>query len=101
MLFLLSQDGGDTDSEEETSRLSEIETALRENDSAFRQEEEDRAAKEVKADTPEWHQLHMATETIRVPEILFQVKLVDREFNDDLKLPRREDIFSPTRRNTR
>ena len=63
------QDAGDSDSEEEQLRLAEFESILRENDPDFVTFEED----EVARDSPEWHQIHLATERIRVPEILFQV----------------------------
>ena len=31
-------------------------------------------ADNVSQDSPEWYQIHLATERIRIPEILFQVK---------------------------
>ena len=63
------QDGGDSDSEEEQERLAEYETVLKEHDPTFSLPEDD----EVSHDSVEWYQLHLATERIRTPEILFQV----------------------------
>ena len=64
------QDQGDSDSEEEQIQLSEYERILRENDPDFRTSDDE----EIPQDSPQWYQLHLATERIKVPEILFQVK---------------------------
>ena len=69
------QDAGDSDSEDEQAKLSEFESALKEHDAAFAAEMADQeAAAGVCRDSPEWHQIHLATERIRVAEILFQVR---------------------------
>ena len=64
----ISKEGGDSDSEEEALRCSEYEAVLREHC--------DLQDEEVGRDNPEWHQIHLATETVRVPEILFQPSLL-------------------------
>ena len=61
---------GDSDSEEEQERLTEYESVLKEHDPSFSLPEDE----EVSHDSVEWYQLHLATERIRTPEILFQVK---------------------------
>merc|ERR1712227_331395 len=66
----ISMDGGDSDSEEENLRSAEYEAILKEHDP-----EDD----EVDRDNPEWHQIHLATETIRAPEILFQPSIVGHD----------------------
>eukprot|EP00090_Calanus_glacialis_P030781 TRINITY_DN5000_c0_g1_i1.p1 TRINITY_DN5000_c0_g1~~TRINITY_DN5000_c0_g1_i1.p1 ORF type:complete len:706 (+),score=170.20 TRINITY_DN5000_c0_g1_i1:31-2118(+) len=66
----ISKDGGDSDSEEEALRCAEYEAVLREHDP---QDEE------VGRDNPEWHQIHLATETIRTPEIIFQPSMIGHE----------------------
>ena len=66
---IIRKDQGESDSEEEQVRLAELDTLLKENDPEFRLPEDD----EIRHDSPEWYQLHLATETIRTPEILFQV----------------------------
>jgi len=66
----ISKDGGDSDSEEEALRCAEYEAVLKEHDP---QDEE------VGRDNPEWHQIHLATETIRAPEIIFQPSMIGHE----------------------
>ena len=44
----------------------------RENDPDFDKEDED----EISRDSPEWYQIHIATEQIKVPEIYFQPSIV-------------------------
>ena len=51
--------------------MTEYEAALKEHDPSFGSSSEH----EIKHDSAEWYQLHLATERIRVPEILFQVKI--------------------------
>ena len=63
------QDDGMSDSEEEQEKLTEFEAVLKENDPNFGTNSEH----EIAQDSFEWYQLHLATERIRVPEILFQV----------------------------
>ena len=65
------QDTGDSDSEAEQERLAEYEAALKENAPDFVLDPDQELA--VSQDSPEWYQLHLATERIRIPEILFQV----------------------------
>ena len=67
----IRKDTGDSDSEEEQEKLAEFESILREND-LLDQEIED----EISRDSPEWYQLHLSTERIRVPEIFFQPSIV-------------------------
>jgi hypothetical protein len=66
------QDTGDSDSESEQERLAEYDAVLKENapDFALDGNEDDQ---EVEQDSPEWYQLHLATERIKTPEVLFQV----------------------------
>ena len=66
----ISKDGGDSDSEEEGLRCAEYEAVLREHDP---QDEE------VGRDNPEWHQIHLATEIIRTPEVIFQPSMVGHD----------------------
>ena len=63
----ISKEGGDSDSEEEGLRAAEYEAVLKEHEP---QEEE------VGKDSPEWHQVHLATEKIRAPELLFQPSMI-------------------------
>ena len=49
--------------------MTEYESVLKENDPNFGLNSE----QEIAHDSFEWYQLHLATERIRVPEILFQV----------------------------
>ena len=63
----ISKEGGDSDSEEEGLRAAEYEAVLKEHEP---QEEE------VGKDSPEWHQVHLATEIIRAPELLFQPSMI-------------------------
>eukprot|EP00095_Tigriopus_kingsejongensis_P010207 snap_masked-scaffold704_size109063-processed-gene-0.8 protein:Tk10207 transcript:snap_masked-scaffold704_size109063-processed-gene-0.8-mRNA-1 annotation:"actin-related protein 5" len=71
----ISKDAGESDSEEEQDKLLEYETILKENDPSFVAEGED----EVSHDSKEWYQLHIATERIRIPEILFQPSIVGHD----------------------
>ena len=66
------QDTGDSDSEAEQERLAEYEAALKENAPDYVLDPDEQLA--VSQDSPEWYQLHLATERIRIPEILFQVR---------------------------
>ena len=67
------QDTGDSDSEAEQERLAEYEAALKENAPDYVLDPDEQLA--VSQDSPEWYQLHLATERIRIPEILFQVSV--------------------------
>ena len=58
-----------SDSEEEQEKLTKFEAVLKENDPNFGTNSE----QEIAHDSFEWYQLHLATERIRVLEILFQV----------------------------
>ena len=65
----MSQDAGDSDSEEEQVKLMEYENTIKEHDPDFILQEDN----EVNHQSKEWYQLHLSTEMIRVPEVLFQV----------------------------
>lgn len=69
----IRKDQGDSDSEEEQEKLAEYEAVLREHDPNF---ENDEDKEEISRDSPEWYQLHLATEQIRVPEIYFQPSII-------------------------
>lgn len=69
----IRRDQGDSDSEEEQEKLAEYETVLREHDPQFENEDE---KDEISRDSPEWYQLHLAMERIRVPEIYFQPSII-------------------------
>ncbi len=74
-MIVITQDGGDTDSDEESARLADLDARLREHDEGFAAEEEEgEDGGAARDDSPRWHQIHLDTERIRVPEILFQVK---------------------------
>ena len=66
----ISVEGGDSDSEEENLRSAEYEAILKEHDP-----QDD----EVGRENPEWHQIHLAAETIRTPEILFQPSIIGHD----------------------
>ncbi len=70
----LLQDDGDSDSESEQERLAEYESVLRENAPDFALDA-DGGGDGLDHDTPEWYQLHLAAERIKIPEILFQVHI--------------------------
>jgi len=70
----ISKEVGDSDSEEEGLKAAEFEEVLREHDPNY-----DRKDDEVERDSPEWHQVHMATERIRIPEILFQPSIIGHD----------------------
>ena len=72
----IRKDTGDSDSEEEQEKLAEFETILRENDPNFENMDEN---EDISRDSPEWYQLHLSTERIRVPEIFFQPSIVGCE----------------------
>lgn len=74
---VINKDHGDSDSEEEQERLTQFEDILKEHDpnhSVLDGEEG-----EIKRDQPEWHQLHLSTEQIKVPEILFQPSILGHD----------------------
>ena len=66
----ISVDGGDSDSEEENLQCAEYESIIKEHDPQ---------SDEVDRDHPEWHQIHLATEQIKTPEILFQPSIVGHD----------------------
>ena len=68
-----------TDSEEEQTLLNEYEAILKENDSNIEGEGLDNGGSEIARDSPEWYQLHLATEQIRISEILFQPSIIGHE----------------------
>ena len=70
----INRDFGESDSEEEGLRAAEYEEVLREHDPNY-----DRKEDEVERDSPEWHQIHLATEQLRIPEILFQPSIIGHE----------------------
>lgn len=72
---IVFQDTGDSDSEEEQLQLAEVEEQLREHDEEYQRELREQEEAEISRDTPEWHQVHLAAEQIRAPEILFQVSI--------------------------
>lgn len=69
-LFFCDKDCGSSDSEEELEKLTALETELKANDPAFETGNGENMA------PGESHQLHVATERIRAPEVLFQPSLV-------------------------
>ncbi len=71
---VIRKDQGDSDSEEEQEKLQEYEAVLREHDPDF--DTEDLSEQEISRDSPEWYQLHLATDQIRVPEIYFQPSII-------------------------
>jgi len=78
----INKDHGDSDSEEELERLTQYEVILKEHDPDHPENVEFSVGSEegeIKRDQPEWHQLHLATEQIRVPEILFQPSIIGHE----------------------
>ncbi|TRY79138.1 hypothetical protein TCAL_09044 [Tigriopus californicus] len=68
-------DAGDSDSEEEQEKLLEYENVLKENDPDFVLDGDN----EVSHDSKEWYQLHIATERIRIPEVLFQPSIIGHD----------------------
>lgn len=67
------KDQGDSDSEEEQQKLTEYEAVLREHDPNF---DDPNFDGEISRDSPEWYQLHLATERLRAPEIYFQPSII-------------------------
>ena len=67
------KDQGDSDSEAEQEKLAEYEAVLREHDPNFDNPGDN---EEISRDSPEWYQLHLATERLRVPEIYFQPSII-------------------------
>lgn len=68
-MFKLFQEGGDTDSDEETEKLMELEEMLRSHDPLF--------IGNADQSTPgEAHQLHVGVERLRVTEVLFQPSMI-------------------------
>ena len=67
-----------TDSEEEQNLLNEYDQVLKEADP---NDEGDGTCggNEISRDSPEWYQLHLATEQIRISEILFQPSIIGHE----------------------
>lgn len=74
---VIRKDTGDSDSEAEQERLAEYEAALKENAPEFVLDPDQELA--VSQDSPEWYQLHLATERIRIPEILFQPSIIGHD----------------------
>merc|ERR1719189_929972 len=72
----INKDIGDSDSEEEQNLLIEYDSILKENGSNVDGEDN---GSEIARDSPEWHQLHLATEQIRISEILFQPSIIGHE----------------------
>ena len=52
---------------------------MKENDSNIEGEGLDNGGSEIARDSPEWYQLHLATEQIRISEILFQPSIIGHE----------------------
>ena len=52
---------------------------LKENDSNIEGEGADGSGTEIARDSPEWYQLHLSTEQIRISEILFQPSIIGHE----------------------
>ena len=67
------------DSEEEQNLLNEYELVLKDNDHNTEGQGADYNGIEIARDSPEWYQLHLATEQIRIPEILFQPSIIGHE----------------------
>ena len=57
--------------------MNEYDLILKENDSNI--EGGDSSGIEISRDSPEWYQLHLATEQIRISEILFQPSIIGHE----------------------
>jgi len=74
----INRDHGDSDSEEEQERLAQYEMVLKEHDPKHMLGQ-DGEGLEISHDTPEWYQLHHATEQIKVPEILFQPSIIGHQ----------------------
>ncbi|KAG8234176.1 hypothetical protein J437_LFUL007336, partial [Ladona fulva] len=69
----INREGGDSDSEEEHERLTEIEETLRRHDPEhLRSGDGNPRSGGASMDPAEGHQLHVGVERIRAPEILFQ-----------------------------
>uniref|UniRef100_A0A1B6L6D3 Actin-related protein 5 n=1 Tax=Graphocephala atropunctata TaxID=36148 RepID=A0A1B6L6D3_9HEMI len=66
----INKEGGDTDSDEETEKLLELEEILRCHDPLF-------VGNNDQSATPgEAHQLHVGVERVRAPEVLFQPSMI-------------------------
>jgi len=65
----ISRDAEDSDSEEETLRAQEYESVLKEHSTE----------EEFNRNSLDWHQVHLSTELIMVPEILFQPSIIGIE----------------------
>merc|ERR1712088_1129665 len=74
----INKDIGDSDSEEEQNLLNEYDQVLKEADP---NDEGDGTCggNVISRDSPEWYQLHLATEQIRISEILFQPSIIGHE----------------------
>ncbi|ESP04525.1 hypothetical protein LOTGIDRAFT_136147, partial [Lottia gigantea] len=70
---------GTSDSEAEDEKLEELENMLREHDPEFQRELDFGGVPGSDFNLAEYHQLHLAVEKIRVPELLFQPSMVGIE----------------------
>lgn len=75
----INKEGGDTDSEEEQEKLQELEQILREHDPSFVKECENSNLYDFSFNLAEYYQLHIGTEQIRIPELLFQPSMMGVE----------------------
>ncbi|XP_033119970.1 actin-related protein 5-like [Anneissia japonica] len=69
----VSRDGGDSDSEAEQEKLLELEQILQDFDPSYEKESNPTSSH---FDLAEYYQLHLGTERIRGPEILFQPSML-------------------------
>ncbi|XP_014206962.1 actin-related protein 5 [Copidosoma floridanum] len=69
---VINKEGGDSDSEAEQERLVELENVLRQHDPEF----ENAGNQSVQMAPGEMHQLHIGTEQLRTPEVIFQPYMI-------------------------
>ncbi|XP_071948092.1 actin-related protein 5-like [Antedon mediterranea] len=72
----VSRDGDDSDSEEEQEKLMELEQLLQDFDPSYEKESNISSSH---FNLAEYYQLHLGTERIRAPEILFQPSMIGLE----------------------
>ncbi|ELT93653.1 hypothetical protein CAPTEDRAFT_223173 [Capitella teleta] len=68
----INKDAGDSDSEAEQDKLDELETMLKEYDDEFKHPNDQGDG----FDVAEYYRVHVGTEQIRVPEVLFQPSMI-------------------------
>ncbi|XP_072046069.1 actin-related protein 5-like isoform X2 [Amphiura filiformis] len=72
----INKDGGDSDSEAEQEKLSELEQILRDFDPKFEKQTSPQPAYRMTFDLAEYYQVHLGVERIRAPEVMFQPSLI-------------------------